>query len=154
MDLNGLITPEAIIPSFNANNIKSVLKELSIYAAKLTGEDQREIFYALLHRERLGSTGQGEGVAIPHIMLPGIDKVISVFMKLDKPIDFDSIDGKPVDLVFLLLAPEGAGFDHLRAFSRIARLLKKTDAIEKLRNATEKGVIYSILTEPSASHAA
>ena len=154
MDLGDMITPDSIVPSLKANSKKQVLQELSLYAAELTGTDQRDIFDTLLQRERLGSTGVGNGVAIPHGKLAGLDSIMSVFARLEEPVDFESIDGESVDLVFLLLAPESAGADHLKALARISRLLREPSALEKLRSADQKSALYSVLTEPTASHAA
>ncbi len=149
-----MITPDGIIPSLKANSKKQILQELSLSAAELTGADQRDIFDTLLQRERLGSTGVGNGVAIPHGKLSGIESIVSVFAKLETPVDFESVDSEPVDLVFLLLAPESAGADHLKALARISRLLREPTALEKLRSSTKKEALYSVLTEPAASHAA
>ena len=149
-----MITPEGIIPSLKANSKKQILQELSLSAAELTGADQRDIFDTLLQRERLGSTGVGNGVAIPHGKLSAINGIVSIFAKLDNPVDFESIDGEPVDLVFLLLAPESAGADHLKALARISRLLREPYALEKLRTSSQPAALYSVLTEPAASHAA
>lgn len=149
-----MITPDGIIPSLKANSKKQILQELSASAAELTGADERDIFDTLLQRERLGSTGVGNGVAIPHGKLTGLDSIVSVFAKLEAPVDFEAIDGEPVDLVFLLLAPESAGADHLKALARISRLLREPSALDKLRSSTQKAALYSVLTEPAASHAA
>ena len=154
MDLGGLITLDGIIPSLKAKSKKQVLQDLAQRAAGQTGLDQREIFETLLQRERLGSTGVGHGIAIPHGKLESLDKIVSFFARLDAPIDFDSIDDQPVDLVFLLLAPESAGADHLKALARISRLLREPAAIEKLRGSKDEAALYSVLTEPAASHAA
>lgn len=154
MDLGGLIKQHGIISSLKAKSKKQVLQDLAARAAEETGLDQREIFETLLQRERLGSTGVGYGIAIPHGKLEKLDKIVSLFARLDKPIDFDSIDDQPVDLVFLLLAPESAGADHLKALARISRLLREPASIEKLRGSKDEAALYSVLTEPAASHAA
>ncbi len=154
MDLAGLIKLDGIIPSLKAKSKKQVLQELAARAAESTKLDQREIFETLLHRERLGSTGVGHGVAIPHGKFEKLDKIVSLFARLSTPVDFDSIDDQPVDLVFLLLAPESAGADHLKALARISRLLREPASIEKLRGSKDAAALYSVLTEPAASHAA
>lgn len=124
-------------------------------AAIQTGLGAREIFDVVLQREKLGSTGVGQGIAIPHGKLPNIDRIIGVFARLDTPIDFDALDEQPVDLVFMLLAPESAGADHLKALSRIARVLRDTDTLEKLRASNDPSVIYQLLNPKQAeSHAA
>ena len=154
MDLGDLIAPEGVIPSLKVKSKKQALQELSAQAAKLTGLDQRDIFDTLLQRERLGSTGLGNGIAIPHGKLVALDRIVCLFARIDPPIDFEAIDGQPVDLVFLLLAPEGAGADHLKALARISRLLRDPVAIEKLRRSKGQAALYSVLTEPLATSAA
>ena len=155
MDLGDLISPDAIIPALKAKSKKQALQELAEYAAEILEIDQRGIFDTLLQRERLGSTGIGHGIAIPHGKLNTINGVFSLFARLEKPIDFDSVDDEPVDLIFLLLAPESAGADHLKALARISRLLRDPSAVEKLRASHDQDALYSVLTEPLASsHAA
>jgi PTS system nitrogen regulatory IIA component len=154
MPLSDLLDPKAIFPSLKVNNKKQAIQELSGRAAKLIGRDEREIFETLLQRERLGSTGVGNGVAIPHGKLPRLDKLVGLFARLEKPIDFDALDGEPVDLVFLLLAPEAAGADHLKALARVARLLRDEKVAQHLRNVRDADTIYAALTVPPASHAA
>ena len=112
---------------------------------------EREIFDTLLHRERLGSTGIGDGIAIPHGKLVQLTRIVGVFARLDRPVDFDALDDEPVDLVFLLLAPEGAGADHLKALARIARVLRDGDTATKLRASRDPAALYALLTQPSAT---
>ena len=154
MDLSDLITPEHVIAGLRANSKKQVLQGLSEAAANLTGLAERDIFDCLLQRERLGSTGVGQGIAIPHGKFPDIDSIVCIFARLDEPVDFDAVDDRPVDLLFLLLAPESAGADHLKALARISRLLRDTGAAEKLRASNDRSALFAILTEPAASHAA
>jgi PTS system nitrogen regulatory IIA component len=154
MDLNDLITPEGVIPLLRVKNKKQALSELSERASALTGIDQRAIFDTLLQRERLGSTGVGRGIAIPHGKLRQLDHIVSLFARLDEPIEFEAMDAEPVDLIFLLLAPESAGADHLKALARISRLLREPSAVAKLRVSKDRAALYSVLTEPHASHAA
>ena len=151
MDLGNLISREGILPLLKSKSKKQVLQELSNQAEELTGLDQRDVFDTLLQRERLGSTGVGHGIAIPHGKMSGLKQIIGLFAKLDDPIDFDAIDDQPVDLVFVLLAPESAGADHLKALARISRLLREPSAIEKLRSAKDKIGIHSILTDSAAA---
>ena len=153
MDLADLIAPEAVFPALKAKTKKQALQELAQRAAKLTGIDAREILDTLLQRERLGSTGVGRGIAIPHGRVPALHKIVTVFARLDGAIDFEALDDEPVDLIFLLLAPEHAGADHLKALARISRLLREPSSIEKLRASKDRAAIYSVLTE-SAAHAA
>lgn len=155
MKLSDLLTPSAILPSLHAQSKKQVLQEVCAAAARLTLRSEREIFDTLLQRERLGSTGVGQGVAIPHGKLRGLDRLVGVFARLSRPVDFDSLDDQPVDLVFVLLAPEGAGADHLKALARIARILRDPAMAQKLRTAQDASGIYSVLTGlDEASHAA
>lgn len=154
MDLGDLITPQGVIASLKAKTKKQALQDMADKAAGITGIDSRVIFEALLQRERLGSTGIGRGIAIPHGRLPGLQRIVSVFARLEDPIEFEAMDGEPIDLVFLLLAPEHAGADHLKALARISRLLRDTLAIEKLRSTRDPAALYAVLTEPLASHAA
>jgi nitrogen PTS system EIIA component len=154
MDLGDLIKPEGVIASLKAKSKKQVLHDLSQKASELTELDDRVIFETLLQRERLGSTGLGRGIAIPHGKPPGLNRITCLFARLETPIDFDATDGEPVELVFLLLAPEDAGADHLKALARISRLLRDPLAIEKLKGSRDRAALHAVLTEPAASHAA
>jgi len=154
MDLSDLITPDAIMPSVKISSKKQLLQEMAERAAALTGLVERQVFDVLLQRERLGSTGVGQGVAIPHGKLPGLDRIYGAFARLDKPINFEAMDDQPVDLVFLLLAPEGAGADHLKALARIARALRKPGTAEKLRGCRDAAGLYALLTQSTESDAA
>ena len=120
MPLNDLVAPNAIIPALKVNGKKQALQELAAKAAELSGLSERAIFEILMQREKLGSTGVGSGIAIPHGKLSKLNKLFGVFARLERPIDFEALDGQAVDLVFLLLAPEGAGADHLKALARVA----------------------------------
>jgi nitrogen PTS system EIIA component len=154
MRLTDLITPEAILPSLKAASKKQALTELSEKAAALTGLSAREIFDALLHRERLGSTGIGEGIAIPHGKLPNINKILGIFARLERPVDFEALDGAPVDLVFLILTPESSGADHLKALACAARLLRDGQMVATLRATRDAHALYSLMTQRSQPHAA
>jgi PTS system nitrogen regulatory IIA component len=154
MDLRDLLVIEAILPRLKAATKKQALQEMAAKAATLTRRDERDIFETLMQREKLGSTGVGHGVAIPHGKLPGLDRLVGVFALLDKPIDFDSLDGEPVDVMFLLLAPESAGADHLKALARIARVLRDDETAAKLRAADDAAAMYALLTDNIRSDAA
>jgi PTS system nitrogen regulatory IIA component len=154
MALADLLQQDAIIPALRVNSKKQLLQELAAKASKLTGVPEREIFDVILQRERLGSTGVGHGIAIPHGKLGSISSIKGVFARLESPIDFEALDDEPVDLVFLLLAPEGAGADHLKALSRIARILRDQDLVNKLRQTESASAIYAFLNEEQASNAA
>lgn len=154
MDLSDLLVIDAILPRLKTANKKQALQEMAAKAAALTGRDDRDIFETLMQREKLGSTGVGHGVAIPHGKLAGLERLVGVFALLDKPIDFDSLDGEPVDVVFLLLAPESAGADHLKALARIVRVLRDDETAAKLRAADDAAAMYTLLTENVRSDAA
>lgn len=153
MALAGLLQQSAIIPAMKANSKKQLLQELAAKAAKITGIPEREIFDVILQRERLGSTGVGNGIAIPHGKLRALTQIIGLFARLETPVDFEALDDQPVDLVFLLLAPEGAGADHLKALSRIARVLRDPAMVAKLRASDNESAIYACLSEEQASAA-
>lgn len=154
MALDDLLKQEAIIPALKANSKKQLLQELAARAEAVTGIPEREIFEVVLQRERLGSTGVGNGIAIPHGKLPKLDHICGVFARLQHPVNFEALDDQPVDLAFLLLAPEGAGADHLKALSRVARLLRDQDLVKKLRASNSESAIYAFLnTDPDSSAA-
>jgi len=154
MPLSDLLALNAVVPALKVNSKKQVLQEISDRASHVLGLGEREIFDILLQRERLGSTGVGNGIAIPHGKLAKLPNLFGLFARLDRPIDFEAIDGQPVDLVFLLLAPETAGADHLRALSRIARVLRDGDTVAKIRGTRDASAIHALLSETPTSHAA
>ncbi len=154
MDLSDLIDVPAVMPALKANSKKQLLQMLSEKAASITGLPEREVFDTILQRERLGSTGVGNGIAIPHGKLSGVKRITGVFARLETPVDFEALDDQPVDLVFLLLAPEGAGADHLKALSRIARVLRDADTVQKIRGTKDAAAIHAFLAQTPASHAA
>ncbi len=153
MLLSDLVAPNAVIPALKVNNKKQALQELAAKAAELTGQNERTIFETLMQREKLGSTANGNGIAIPHGKLARLAKLFGLFARLERPIDFEALDGQPVDLIFLLLAPETAGADHLKALARIARLLRDPDVVKKLRQSSDAEALYAVLALPSASAA-
>ena len=153
MLLTDVVAPDAILPALKVNGKKQALQELAARAAELCGQNERTILGILVQREKLGSTGVGNGIAIPHGKLPKLGKLFGLFARLDRPVDFEALDGQPVDLVFLLLAPEGAGADHLKALARVARLLRDPDTASKLRDSRDAEAIYAVLAMPSASAA-
>ena len=126
----------------------------SCRAGEITGVQERQIFDVLLERERLGTTGVGNGIAIPHGKLADVKQMFGLFARLEHSVDFEAIDEQPVDLIFLLLAPEGAGADHLKALSRIARVLRDADTVAKIRGTKDANAIHAFLSETPASHAA
>jgi nitrogen PTS system EIIA component len=155
MNLAEIVDSRAILPHLKVHNKKQLLQELAQAASHVTGLEQRAIFESLLQREKLGSTGLGQGVAIPHGKIKNLLRVHGVFARLVTPVDFDSVDDQPVDLVFLLLAPEHAGADHLKALARISRLFRDQGLVAKLRGTDNAAGLYAILTEPASTpHAA
>ncbi len=154
MDIADLISPVAVIPNLRVTSKKQVLQELARRAAELCGLRERLVFDVLLERERLGTTGVGSGIAIPHGKIPGLERLYGVFARLERPVNFESIDEQPVDLIFLLLAPETAGADHLKALARVSRLLRDKGTCEKLRGTDNAEALYALLTESPASRAA
>ena len=142
-----LASPDAVLASVKASGKKALLAELASRGAALMEVDERLLFDRLLERERLGSTGIGGGIAIPHARLPAVTRPRGLFARLGNPIDFDAIDDRPVDLVFLLVAPEGAGADHLKALARVSRLLRDRGLVEKLRATETAEALYALLTE-------
>jgi PTS system nitrogen regulatory IIA component len=154
MQIADLLTPESVIPALRATSKKQALQELARRAAEVTGLNERAVFDVLLERERLGTTGVGRGIAIPHGKLTGIGRIYGMFARLEQAIDFEAIDDQPVDLIFLLLAPQSAGADHLKALARVSRLLRDNAVCDKLRTARGGDAIYALLTSEPATHAA
>jgi nitrogen PTS system EIIA component len=154
MDLGDLIKPDAVVAGIRAQSKKALLLELSQKAAELLKADHGHILEALQQREMLSSTGLGRGIAIPHARTKQVKSMFGMFARLDHAIDFDAMDDQPVDLVFLLLAPEGAGADHLQALARVSRLMRDAPTLERLRGSRTRTALYSVLTEPMTSNAA
>jgi PTS system nitrogen regulatory IIA component len=154
MPLLDFLTPQAVLPAVKVSGKKQALHELANHSARLIGLDERPIFEALLQRERLGSTGIGEGIAIPHGKLPGVERLFGLVARLDKPIDFEALDAQPVDILFLLLAPEDAGADHLKALARIARVLRQPGLVERVRATRDAAALYAVLTDSPTPRAA
>lgn len=147
MQISDLLTPEKIIPDLKATSKKQALQELASYAAAQLNMEDRAILDVILERERLGSTGFGNGVAVPHGKLVRLKKLYLLFAKLSTPIPFDAADGKPVDLMFLLLTPENAGGDHLTALAKVSRLLRDERMCTLLRGSEDAETIYSAVLE-------
>lgn len=151
MPLSDILKPEGVIASLRARGKKQALQELSAAASKLCGFDAQHILDKLLARERLGTTGVGQGIAIPHAKFAEAKQVMGLFARLEQPIDFESIDDRPVDLIFLLIAPEDGGAEHLRTLARVSRLLRNQELCAKLRGSQDRAALYALLTEPSAT---
>ena len=154
MEIAEILTMDGVLANLKAGSKKQLLQELAAVAAKETGVHERIIFDVLLERERLGTTGVGKGIAIPHGKLGDIDRLYGVFARLPSAVDFEAIDEQPVDLIFLLLAPETAGADHLKALARISRLLRDDDVCVRLRGSDHAEALYALLTQPAEAPAA
>ncbi|HWD57749.1 MAG TPA: PTS IIA-like nitrogen regulatory protein PtsN [Stellaceae bacterium] len=145
-ELADLVTPRGVIAQLRAPTKRQVLQELARRAATVTGLADKRIYDALAERERLGTTGIGAGVAVPHCRLPELTRLHGMFARLERPVPFEAIDDQPVDLVFLLLAPSEAGAEHLKALARVSRLLRDKAMCEKLRGANSADALYALLT--------
>ena len=154
MEITDLLDPSGVISNFRVPAKRQALQELAKRAATLTDQDEHKIFEALWEREQLGSTGIGNGTAVPHGRIAGLERPVALFARLEKPLDFDAIDNQPVDLIFLLLTPATAGADHLKALARISRLLRNRAVCAKLRGTESADAIYALLTDRASSHAA
>lgn len=150
MELADLLRRDAVLSGLKATSKKQALREIAARAALLTGVGERRVLEVLLERERLGSTGVGFGVAVPHAKLAEIDRLWGLFARFDTPIPFDAVDDRPVDLMFMLLAPDTAGADHLKALARVSRLLRDKAQCERLRGAKGEDALYAALVEPGA----
>ena len=153
-DLSDLLGPDAVLAGLVAPNKKTLFQQLANAASRLTGMEPRVIVERLVERERLGSTGFGHGVAIPHGKIDGITRVIGVFARLAAPVDFQAIDDLPVDLVFLLLSPPDSGVEHLKALARVSRRLRDKAFVAKLRGAASPDALYALFAQSDARDAA
>jgi PTS system nitrogen regulatory IIA component len=155
IDITDILAPEGVIVDLKSCSSKrQVLKELADHAAELVGIDAQRLLDALIERERLGTTAVGHGIAIPHARLDELKSVVGLFAKLDQPIDFEALDDQPSDLIFLLLAPNSADAESLKALARVSRVLRDTGLQQRLRQAVDGEAIYRMLTEKPESHAA
>jgi PTS system nitrogen regulatory IIA component len=153
-ELSDILSAEAVQASLSVPNKKALFQQLAATAGKLVGLEPRIVVERLVERERLGSTGFGGGVAIPHGKVDGIDRVVGVFARLAQPIDFAAIDDMPVDLVFLLLSPPDAGVEHLKALARVSRRLRDRAFVAKLRGAGSEDALYALFATGEARDAA
>lgn len=154
MKISTILKPEAVKVITSATSKKRVLHDLGEMAASVYKINAAAAVEALMERETLGPTGVGHGVALPHARITGLDSVQGVFMMLEKPIDFDSVDRAPVDIIFALFAPEDAGVEHLKALALVSRTLREASVCTKLRANTDPSTLYTILTEAPAVQAA
>ena len=148
MELADILAEDSVLVCTGLKNKNDVLVKLAEAVAKKTGQPSADIFEALNDRESLGSTGLGNGIAVPHGKFASLKGVLAMFMKLDKPVDFESVDDQPVDIVVMLLAPMGAGADHLKALARVARVLRTEAVTDALRRTDDAHKLYAILTQP------
>ncbi len=151
MEIGDLLGPDSVLAKLRVGSKKQALQELAKRAAAITRLPERQIFDVILERERLGTTGVGGGIAIPHGRLPKLDRIYGIFARLEQPIDFESIDEQPVDLIFMLLAPEAAGADHLKALARVSRMLRDRATTEKLRGSDNAEALYALLTDSNGA---
>jgi PTS system nitrogen regulatory IIA component len=151
MNISDLLAPEAVLASLKAQSKKQLLQELAARAQLRTQLPEKQVFETLNEREKLGTTGVGAGIAIPHGRMAGITGITGIFARLESSIDYEAVDGQPVDLVFMLLAPENAGADHLKALAKVSRLLRNQQTCEKLRAAQSAEALYAILIDQTGS---
>lgn len=155
IEIAEILSPQGVFVDLKSCSSKrQVLKELAEHAAGLIDIDAQQLLEALMERERLGTTGVGHGIAIPHARLDQLDKVVGLFARLDEPIDFEALDDQPSDLIFMLLAPNSADADSLKALARVSRVLRDTGLQQRLRQTRDADAIYRMLTEKPESHAA
>jgi PTS system nitrogen regulatory IIA component len=154
MSIDDLLDRRAITPKLQARTKQQALSLLAETAARVFGLDAGAVLEALQARERAGSTGVGEGVAVPHARLAGLDRMRGLFLRLESPVDFDAIDGAPVDLIFALFAPPDAGSEHLRSLARVARMLRQKELRQQLRQARTPDAIHALLAQPARPSAA
>ena len=153
-DFSDILAPEAVFHDLAAPSKKALFQTLAGLGARQVNLDARHIGERLGERERLGSTGFGGGVAIPHGKIDGLPQVVGLFAKLAQPVEFAAIDGLPVDLIFLLLSPPDAGVDHLKALARVSRRLRDRAFVAKLRGAGSADAIYALFADSQARDAA
>ncbi|HAH10850.1 MAG TPA: transcriptional regulator [Alphaproteobacteria bacterium] len=151
MDILDFLVPQAVFTKVKGGAKRTLLEALCQKAAPFARLPEAGLFEAVWEREMLNSMGVGQGIAIPHGRIKHLDRMVGLFARLESPVDYEAIDGLPVDLVFLLLSPEAAGADHLKALAKISRLLRNQKVCEKLRASSDSAALYSILTEPAAN---
>ncbi|KAB7614543.1 PTS IIA-like nitrogen regulatory protein PtsN [Amylibacter sp. SFDW26] len=154
MELTEILVADAVHYAQSASSKKRLLQKISEQAASIYDLDSEQVFAALTAREALGTTGVGRGVAIPHARFENLDRVVGLFTRLEKPLDYDSMDHQAVDLVFTLLAPQKEGAEHLKALALVSRTLRDEDVCSKLRSNNDAQTIFSILVEKQSSQAA
>lgn len=154
MESNKLLSRSAVVADLGAASKKQVLAALADVLAAHTGAEAHDVLNVLLEREKLGTTGVGRGIAIPHGKLAGIDRIEGVFARLAEPVDFDAVDDEPVDLVFVLVAPENSGAEHLRALAKVSRMMRDRALVERLRNAADADALRAAIVAAEMGNAA
>jgi nitrogen PTS system EIIA component len=154
MDIGGMLPRAGVAARVNVNSKRQALTTAAEIAARITGQKADRLLAALLEREQVGSTGVGGGVALPHAHVAGVERLTAVFLRLDEPVGFAAMDDRPVDLIFAMFAPEGAGAEHLQALAKVSRLLRQADLREQLRQAQTADAIYALLVREPRSSAA
>lgn len=154
MPMTEFLSLDSVFTNQKLASKKQLIQFLAEKASQKTGIAERDVYDSIMQRERLGSTGVGNGIAIPHCKMKAATKLTGVFVRLDSAIDFEAIDDQKVDLVFMLVAPELAGADHLKALSKVARALRSTDVVDAIRRAPDSAAVYNILSPHEASFAA
>jgi PTS system nitrogen regulatory IIA component len=153
-DFSDLLSPDTVLANLSVPTKKALFQALGAAAADRHGLDPRTVAERLADREKLGSTGFGGGIAIPHAKIAGLDGIVGVVARLAQPIDVDAVDDMPVDLVFMLLSPPEAGAEHLKTLARVSRALRNPDFVAKLRGAGSRDALYALLTAAEARDAA
>ncbi|MGV6810944.1 MAG: PTS IIA-like nitrogen regulatory protein PtsN [Brevirhabdus sp.] len=154
MQISDILKPEAIKLLDHTTSKKRLLQEVADTANLAYDLGSDDVFEALQARESLGPTGVGGGIALPHARLPGLEKIHGVFVRLEKPLAFESIDKQPVDLIFTLFAPEEAGAEHLKALALVSRTMRNEEICAKLRANSDSSALFAILTEGPTTKAA
>lgn len=154
MELGTILKPNAVKSIASCTSKKRLFHDLGELAEASCGLEPGAVIDALIEREGLGPTGVGQGVALPHARLDGAEEVVGIFLRLEKPLDFDAVDRQPVDLVFALIAPANAGVDHLKALALVSRTLRDPGTCSKLRANSDPAILHAILTEGRTSQAA
>jgi len=151
MNLASIMPLDAVVPRLSVRDKKQAIKTLAAQAAKLSGLSEKEIYSVLMEREHIGCTGMGNGVCIPHGRFPELTHLHALFARLEKPISFGAADGKPVDLIMLLLTPVSANTEHIKALATISRLLRDKSLCDKLRKTTDTKVMHSMLVASNSN---
>ena len=148
MELVDILSQDCVVACAKVASKRQLLQAFADKVSQSGQLDAPTVFETLMNREKLGSTGLGNGIAIPHGKIKGLERVVALFARLDEPVEFDAVDDQPVDIVIMLLAPEGSGADHLKALARVARLLRTETLVEQLRQTRDRKQLYEILTTP------